>query len=61
MSRQELANLKRGALLLYPGFDLLCEVKEVMPLKGILVEIDETQEQVFVNADEVLDDLEVFV
>ena len=61
MNRLELANLKAGNILHTPGVDIYCTVKEVFPLRGILVEVDVTLEHIFVDSDEVLDDLEVFV
>ena len=61
MTRMELSNLKIGNMLHSPRIAIYCTVKEVLPLDGVLVEIDETREEVFVAAIEVLEELEVFV
>jgi len=60
MSREELASLKRGNLLEYAGIKVYMTVQEVFPLRGIVVKIDETGEEVFVDSEEVLD-LELYV
>jgi hypothetical protein len=60
MSREELAGLKVGNLLVYFGIDVYMTVIEVQHLRGVLVRIDGTCEEVFVDSEEVLD-LELFV
>ena len=61
MTRMELAGLKEGNVLQYRGFDIFLTVKETVPLRGILIEVEGTEEEVFVDAEEAINELELYV